>query len=77
MKNKYSNIQMKSQKFNTLLINKKSFTVSFLVMLFLIVLLPMTTSAQQCSLTLTAKNNIESVNSEGRVYFMILLKVLM
>jgi hypothetical protein len=46
---------------------------SFIALVFIvIVLFPVSSTAQKCSLTLTVKNNVESVNSEGRVYFMVL-----
>lgn len=48
---------------------KKSLYKYIITMLFLIVLSPLSSSAQECSLKLVAENNIESVNSEGRVYF--------
>jgi hypothetical protein len=58
-----------SGKLNSLLLSKKFTGKFFSAILFVIILLPLSASAQECSLMLTAKNNIESVNSEGRVYF--------
>jgi hypothetical protein len=51
------------------LLTKKRLFKSILTILFIIVMFPLSSSAQKCSLILTAENNIESVNSEGRVYF--------
>jgi hypothetical protein len=45
---------------------------SILTIIFLILLGQLNSSAQECSLSLLAKNNIESVNNEGRVYFITL-----
>ena len=56
----------------SLLLNKKNYYGFFLISFMLILLLPKQSSAQDCSLTLSAKNNIESVNEEGRVYFITL-----
>jgi hypothetical protein len=72
MKNKNFTIQMNPENKSSQLFNKKSLCNSFIAVILLIVLIPLGSSAQNCSLTLTAKNNIESVNSEGRVYFMVL-----
>jgi len=72
MNNLVRNNQKKSENLVSLLVTKKSLGKSFMALLFLIILYPLSSSAQECSLTLTAKNNIESVNREGRVYFMVL-----
>jgi hypothetical protein len=63
-------IKSKIKKYK--IMKNRNYTMTLMAVLFLAVLFPMSSSAQNCSLTLTAKNNIESVNSEGRVYFMVL-----
>jgi hypothetical protein len=52
---------------------KKSLYKYVLTILFLIILSPLSSSAQDCSLKLVAENNIESVNSDGRVFFIQLI----
>jgi len=69
MKNTESNIQRNSENLRFLTVIKKSVISSLPVMLFLIFLIPLSSSAQVCSFTMTATNNIESVNKEGRIYF--------
>jgi hypothetical protein len=72
MKNIVLNSKINSENSASLLVSRKSLSKSLLVLLFLIMLIPLSSSAQVCSLTLTAKNNIESVNADGRVYFIVL-----
>ena len=68
--------QINSQKFlksTTSDIAKKVFFIKSIgIAIFFVALLSSSSFAQNCSLTLHAKNNIESVNSEGRIYFMTL-----
>ena len=63
------NIQKNSVNLSSLIGSKKSLGTSLLTLLFLIILSPLSVSAQECSFSLTATNNIESVNKEGRIYF--------
>jgi hypothetical protein len=72
MKNIVINYQESSKNLSSLLLSEKSLLKSLLIILFFILLSPLKSSAQDCSLVLTAKNNIESVNDEGRVYFITL-----
>jgi cytoskeletal protein RodZ len=72
MKNTVFNYQKSSKKISSLLLGKKSLFKTILLLLFFILLSPISSSAQECSLALTAKNNIESVNEEGRIYFITL-----
>jgi hypothetical protein len=72
MKNTEINYEKSSEKISSLLLSEKSLLKSLLIILFFILLSPLRSSAQDCSLALTAKNNIESVNEEGRVYFITL-----
>ena len=72
MKNTVINYEKSSKKISSLLLSEKSLLKSILIILFFILLSPLSSSAQDCSLALTAKNNIESVNEEGRIYFITL-----
>ena len=63
------NIQKNSEKLRSLSVSNKSIGKSLLTLLFLLILYPLSVSAQECSFSLTASNNIESVNKEGRIYF--------
>jgi hypothetical protein len=72
MKNSNLVIRKNSRNYFPLSLNKKSLYGFLLISCMLIFLLPDNSSAQSCSLTLSAKNNIESVNDEGRVYFITL-----
>ncbi len=44
--------------------------ISFILGFFLIILSSFSSSAQKCTYNISVKNNIESVNKEGRIYFM-------
>jgi hypothetical protein len=70
MKKAVYKIQKTSNNLSSLLVNKKSLYKCFLAILFVFILYPLSSSAQKCSFSLIAKNNIESVNNEGRIYFM-------
>jgi hypothetical protein len=69
MKNFIITIQKRSENLNSLLVNKKSLLKSSLIILFGILLSSLSSYAQQCSFKLTTTSNIESVNKEGRTYF--------
>ena len=60
-------VKIESRKTTT-----KRFSNYFISFILLVLLLPLNSIGQQCSLTLVAKNNIESVNNDGRVYFITL-----
>jgi hypothetical protein len=70
MKKAVYKIQKTSKNLSSLSVSKKSLYKFLLAILFLFVLYPLSSSAQKCSYSLIAKNNIESVNNEGRIYFM-------
>jgi hypothetical protein len=72
MKNIVLNIQKVSKNSSFLIVSKMSLSKYFLTLFFIMLFYSLSSSAQQCSLTLSAKNNIESVNSQGRVYFIML-----
>jgi hypothetical protein len=57
-----------AEAIETLNINKSIYKFILLI-LFLVILSPLRSSAQECKVSLLAKNNIESVNEEGRIYF--------
>jgi hypothetical protein len=69
MKKLIFKIKKMSESLISLSVSTKSSGVSILTILFLLFQQPLSSSAQECSFTLTAKNNIESVNKEGRIYF--------
>lgn len=69
MKKQVFNIENISERLSSLIINTIKIRKFTLTLLFLILLYPMSSHAQECSFTLTALNNIESVNKEGRIYF--------
>jgi hypothetical protein len=70
MKNITTKTQRISGKIISPISRKMSLLIFSLSLLVQILLHPFGSSAQNCSFNLVAKNNIESVNSEGRVYFM-------
>jgi hypothetical protein len=72
MKTTLSTNQKKSMKSVSYLLNKKSASKSIFTLLLLVLISPLSSFAQNCSVTIAAKNNIESVNKEGRVYFVTL-----
>jgi hypothetical protein len=57
---------------NSQAINSKLNNIAFGVILvvFLTILSAFSSNAQKCTYNISVKNNIESVNKEGRVYFM-------
>jgi hypothetical protein len=63
-------IAITAQRISEKVIRKMSLFIFSLTLLYLILLNPLGLSAQKCSFSLIAKNNIESVNNEGRIYFM-------
>jgi hypothetical protein len=65
-------IKKNSENQISLLFGNMSLGKSLLTMLFLLMLFPLSSSAQVCNLALTVKNNIESVNNDGRTYFIVL-----
>jgi|WetSurMetagenome_2_1015567.scaffolds.fasta_scaffold463640_1 hypothetical protein len=69
MKKQIFYTQKFSENSNSLSLIKKSLITSIFTLLFLVFLHPIILSAQECSFTLTAQNNIESVNKEGRIYY--------
>jgi hypothetical protein len=72
MKNTYLKINKKDSNYYTLSVFKRNCYGFFQITILFILLFPKYTLAQDCSVSLTAKNNIESVNEEGRVYFITL-----
>ena len=70
MKNIAATFHKNSENRNSLMLSKMSLFICSLVMFLSILQNPLSSSAQTCSFSLNAKNNIESVNTEGRVYFM-------
>jgi hypothetical protein len=72
MKNTYLKFNTKDRYYISLPILKKTCYGFFYFAIWLILLFPKNISAQDCSFSLTAKNNIESVNDEGRIYFITL-----
>lgn len=66
MKNNYSS-HTNSQKPNSNLNNR---AIGVVLVLFLTILSTLNSLAQKCTYNMSVKNNIESVNKEGRVYFM-------
>jgi hypothetical protein len=70
MKNISTKAKRISEKLFSLILSKKSFIAFSLTLFIQILINPAGSSAQKCSFSLVAKNNIESVNNEGRVYFM-------
>jgi hypothetical protein len=72
MKNTEFTFRKKVRDLVSLSVIKKNCYSFFLISMMLTLLYPKNISAQNCSLSLTAKNNIESVNDEGRVYFITL-----
>jgi hypothetical protein len=58
-----------SGNLTSLLLSRKSSYKYFLMILFATLLSSLRTSAQQCSFKLSTTDNIESVNDEGRTYF--------
>jgi len=66
---KYISYHKNSENLHSLFLRKMRLNIFILPVFFLFVIHPMISAAQECSFTLTAKNNIESVNKEGRIYF--------
>ena len=69
MKTLIFTIQKHTKNLNSLLINKKSLLKSYSILFFVILLSSLSSTAQQCSFKLTTTDNTESVNKEGRTYF--------
>jgi hypothetical protein len=63
------NIHKSSGVINSPLLSRNSLYTSVLIILFVTLLGSLNSSAQQCSFKLTTTSNIESVNSQGRTYF--------
>jgi hypothetical protein len=57
------------ENMSSLLMNKKSLFKSFSTILFVILLSSLSSTAQQCSFKLTTTDNTQSVNKDGRIYF--------
>jgi hypothetical protein len=72
MKNTVLKIRKKDENLVSHLMLKKTLFGFFLISILLSLLFPKNISAQNCSLSMMAQNNIESVNDEGRVYFITL-----
>ncbi len=72
MKNTVINYEKSSKNNQFSFIKRKEFIKKHFNYPLFILLSPLSSLAQDCSLALTAKNNIESVNEEGRIYFITL-----
>jgi hypothetical protein len=70
MKQSANKIQKSSGSLGSLLLMKKNLSKSFFITLFIVLLGTLGASAQQCAFKLFTTDNIESVNDEGRTYFM-------
>jgi len=70
MKNIISNPIKSIKKINFLFVDRSNFYKNILFIIFLLFISPFYLSAQKCSVTLIAKNNVESVDKGIRVYFM-------
>jgi hypothetical protein len=62
-------IQKSSEISSSPLLSGNSLYSTLLIILFVTLLGSLNSSAQQCSFNLTTSSNIESVNSQGRTYF--------
>jgi hypothetical protein len=60
--------QIQSENFSALFTSKKSL-FTYLVILFVSLLSPLSSLAQSCAFKLTTTSNTESVNKDGRIYF--------
>ena len=69
MKKIANTIRKSSENVISLLLSRKGSYKYFLMILFAMLLSSLRTSAQQCSFKLSTTDNIESVNDEGRTYF--------
>ncbi|MGD0712270.1 MAG: hypothetical protein ABR968_13935 [Bacteroidales bacterium] len=69
MKNSATNTQKLSGNLNSPIESKKSLYHYFLAILFIILLFPFSSSAQSCAFKLTTTDNTQSVNKDGRIYF--------
>jgi hypothetical protein len=66
---KQNSLTKNSENLYSLFLRKKCLNIVILTVLFLFFMYPGILAAQECSFNLTAKNNVESVNKEGRIYF--------
>jgi hypothetical protein len=69
MKTSMITFQKNAENVNPMLLNKRSLFKSFSTILFVILLSSLSSIAQQCSFKLTTTDNTQSVNKEGRTYF--------
>jgi len=69
MKKSANIIQKSSENFYYLLLIKRNSYKSFFIILFVIFISSLNASAQQCFFHLSTADNTESVNKEGRTYF--------